>query len=140
VHGKHGVAGSNPAPGFMSDPAAPTVAYLDIVSGPGAGTGHVVEGKLNVGRGRSADLALDDPAVSSEHASISVEGLTLVIEDLGSSNGTFVNGERIEDAVRLGVGDRIRVGDTEIAVRLESGEPDLRTPTEPTELHPGSAD
>jgi pSer/pThr/pTyr-binding forkhead associated (FHA) protein len=119
----------------MSDPAAPTVAYLDIVSGPGAGTGHVIERSVTVGRGRRADLVLDDPTVSSEHASISVEGLTLVIEDLGSSNGTVVNGEPVVDAVRLGDGDRIRLGDTEIAVRLEPEGPDSPTPTEPTELH-----
>jgi hypothetical protein len=115
-------------------------AYLDIVTGPGAGTGHVIEGTVTVGRGRRADLVLDDPKVSSEHASISVEGVTLVIEDLGSSNGTLVNGERIETACRLGDGDLVQLGATEITVRLESGEPDLRTPTEPTELHPGSAD
>ena len=108
---------------------------LDIVGGPAAGTGHMIDGSVTVGRGRSADLVVDDPTVSREHASLSIQGTTLVIQDLGSSNGVLVNGSRIEDARRLGAGDLIQLGATEIEVRLETTEPDESTPTDPTVLH-----
>jgi pSer/pThr/pTyr-binding forkhead associated (FHA) protein len=111
--------------------------HLDIVGGPAAGTAHAIDGTVTVGRGRSADLIIDDPTVSREHASVSVQGMTLVIQDMGSSNGVLVNGARIEDARRLGAGDRIQLGATEIKVRLETTEPDESTPTDPTVLHPG---
>ena len=114
--------------------------YLDIVAGPAAGTGHMIDGTATVGRGRSADLVIDDPTVSREHASLSVEGMTLVIQDLGSSNGVLVNGSRIEDARRLGAGDLIQLGATEIKIRLETTEPDESTPADPTVLHPGAPD
>ena len=112
--------------------------YLDITGGPAAGTGQMIDGTVTVGRGRSADLVIHDPTVSREHASLSVQGMTLVIQDLGSSNGVLVEGAWIEDARRLGAGDLIQLGATEIKVRLETTEPDESTPTDPTVLHPGT--
>jgi pSer/pThr/pTyr-binding forkhead associated (FHA) protein len=114
--------------------------YLDIVGGPAAGRTHIVDATVTVGRGRSADLVVDDPTVSREHAALAVQGMTLVIQDLGSSNGVLVNGARIEDARRLGAGDLVQLGATEIKVRLETTEPDQSTPTDPTVLHPGVPD
>jgi pSer/pThr/pTyr-binding forkhead associated (FHA) protein len=132
VHGKHEVAGSNPAPGSSPTLALMASAYLEIAEGPGAGQVHPVEGTVTIGRGHGADLVLSDRAVSRQHAAVSLEGVTLVVEDLDSSNGTWVNGDRIEDPRRLGTGDLIRVGDSELRVRIETREEEVRTPTEPT--------
>ena len=57
------------------------------------------------------DLQIDDPKLSRVHASVSRAGLVFEIRDLGSRNGTFVNGERVERH-SLTVGDVVRVGDT----------------------------
>jgi pSer/pThr/pTyr-binding forkhead associated (FHA) protein len=64
-----------------------------------------------------------------------VEGETLVIEDLGSSNGTFVDDERIEGPVRLREGDVIRLGGTTLEFRYETTQLDDATPTEATSVY-----
>jgi pSer/pThr/pTyr-binding forkhead associated (FHA) protein len=118
-----------------------TAAYLQVVEGAGTGVIRAIDGRVTIGRGTGADFVLPDPAVSREHAAVWVEGVTVVVEDLGSSNGTWVNGERIEDAVRVGSGDVIQLGPVKLQVRIETGEAELRTPTEPTviESKPKSA-
>ncbi|MBX3181325.1 MAG: FHA domain-containing protein [Polyangiaceae bacterium] len=62
--------------------------------------------------GRSADcrVSLDDPLVSREHAQLTVRGDRVVLEDLGSRNGTLLNGERTTGACELRDNDRIRLG------------------------------
>jgi pSer/pThr/pTyr-binding forkhead associated (FHA) protein len=99
-------------------------------------TAHPIPGSLMVGRGYAADLSLTDPEVSREHASVRVDGTTVVVEDLESSNGTLVNGAPIESATRLEHGDVITVGSTEIEVRVETGEEAVSTPATPTEVRP----
>lgn len=67
-----------------------------------------------VGRSRQSDLRIDDPTVSSSHARLSWSGLEIVVEDLGSANGTFVEDQRIEKAsVRPGAA--IRFGEADLA-------------------------
>jgi pSer/pThr/pTyr-binding forkhead associated (FHA) protein len=63
-----------------------------------------------IGRGRDADLQLEDESVSRRHARLLMQESQPVIEDLGSQNGTFVNGRAIVGAARLAMGDRITVG------------------------------
>ena len=79
-----------------------------------------------------------DKAVSRRHATLRVEGETAVVEDLGSRNGTFVNGERVDDARRLREGDSVQLGATVLEVRSTRGEtePFPRQPITPTEVHP----
>jgi len=92
-------------------------ATLVIREGEGAGFEHPVEGEVVLGRERgSADLVLDDPGVSRRHAAISSEGGRLTVTDLGSSNGTYANGQRVTGAVELADGDEIEVGTTLISV------------------------
>jgi putative peptide zinc metalloprotease protein len=70
-------------------------------------------GEVTIGRGPTATLRLEDPTVSRLHARISAAGL---IEDAGSSHGTFVDGARLSGAVALRDGAQIRIGDQEIGV------------------------
>lgn len=68
------------------------------------------EGDHIAGRDPAATVRLDSPRVSRRHARFTVRGQTVVVEDLGSKNGTFVNGTRVEGVVALTPGDRIRIG------------------------------
>lgn len=65
---------------------------------------------LNIGRDPSCELALDYPMVSWQHARLSRGGNQITVEDLGSTNGTFVNGQRISGAVAVKPGDIIGLG------------------------------
>jgi hypothetical protein len=67
-----------------------------------------------LGRG-DVEIRLEDPFASSRHARISREGHVLVIEDLGSTNGTYLNEEPLSGPQPLYEGDRIRIGDSEFS-------------------------
>lgn len=92
------------------------MASLWVISGSRAGESVGVTGELVIGRD-NADLTIDDAEVSRRHVAVRLEGGQLEVEDLGSANGTFVNGSRIEDPVKVGGGAKIRVGRTEFEVR-----------------------
>jgi len=92
-----------------------------VQSGPEAG--RRVELGLEVAIGRQdADLVLEDPEVSRRHAVLRRAGASVVVEDLDSTNGTFVNGERIRSPMTVGPGDQVRVGRTTLEI-----EPDQRS-------------
>jgi pSer/pThr/pTyr-binding forkhead associated (FHA) protein len=115
---------------------------LVIHEGSGAGTEHPVDGELILGREQSsADLVIDDPGVSRRHARVIPENGGVVVEDLGSSNGTYVNGERISGPVELGAGDEVQVGATIMGVEggtAATAATSLMPPgAPPTETHPG---
>lgn len=75
----------------------------------------VIRGEaLVVGRGNDADLKLDHESVSRRHALFRIEDAQATVEDLQSSNGTFVNGQAIAGRVRLAIGDRIALGSCEL--------------------------
>ncbi len=74
------------------------------------------DGAFVIGRGSSCDLALHDPLISRRHAQIVVTGDVARLEDLDSSNGVFVNEERIEGPVVLRPGDKISIGRVELSV------------------------
>ncbi len=80
-----------------------------------------------VGRGSSADIRIDLSEVSRSHARIVVEGGTVTIEDLGSKNGTFVNGRRISGLHPLAEGDEVRLGSPAARFRLELTSDAVRT-------------
>ena len=67
-----------------------------------------------LGRG-DVEIRLDDPFASSRHARISREGQVVVIEDLGSTNGTYLNEQPLNGPQPLHDGDRIRIGDSEFS-------------------------
>ena len=84
---------------------------------------------LTVGRRTDNGLVLSDASVSGRHARFVVMGGTVVLEDLGSTNGTRVEGKRI-DSVRLAPGDQLRLGAVEFTFYDEGGE-DQSSPSEP---------
>ena len=88
---------------------------MTIKSGPLAGQRVDVAGPMVIGR-ENADITIHDAEISRRHAEVRLSGAGLEIEDLGSTNGTFVNGERIEGERQLAPGDVIRVGNTELAL------------------------
>ncbi len=90
---------------------------LVIRGGPRAGQQHPFDDELIIGRDAGADLILDDPGVSRRHVSIRLEGGAILAEDLGSSNGTLVNGHRLTGPVELTESDELRLGGTTLAVR-----------------------
>jgi hypothetical protein len=116
-------------------------ASLVIHHGAGAGSEHPVEGELVLGRDQaSADLVIDDPGVSRRHARLVTDGGGVVVEDLGSSNGTFVNGERITAPVELGADDEVQVGGTVLGVEGGTAATALIQPgAPPTQQHSGPA-
>ena len=70
---------------------------------------------VTIGRMPDNNLVIDNPAVSGRHARVYREGNHYVLEDLKSTNGTFVNDKRIRKAM-LAAGDRLRVGRVELTV------------------------
>src|SRR5689334_25004445 len=66
-----------------------------------------------LGRGDQAEIRLEDPFASSRHARIVRQGGVMVLEDLGSTNGTYLNEEVLGGPAPLHPGDRVRIGDSE---------------------------
>jgi hypothetical protein len=66
-----------------------------------------------LGRGDQVDIQLEDSFASTAHARLVPQGDVVVLEDLGSTNGTYLNGEPLRGPQPLHVGDRIRIGDSE---------------------------
>ncbi|MGH2851836.1 MAG: FHA domain-containing protein [Solirubrobacteraceae bacterium] len=66
-----------------------------------------------LGRGDVAEIRLDDPFASSRHAQLILQAGVVVLEDLGSTNGTYLNEELLQGPAPLHTGDRVRIGDSE---------------------------
>ena len=90
---------------------------LRVASGPVAGTSVEVERELIIGR-EAADLTIPDREVSRRHAAVRPVETGVVVEDLGSLNGTFVDGERIGGPVTLTADATIRVGRSAITLQV----------------------
>lgn len=122
-----------PIPGRRVDVAPPTPAsddlarvplpegweaYLDVSAGPALGQGFRIERpRVIIGRGQ-VDVSIPDRKISRRHASLEVYGAACVLlKDLGSTNGTWVNGERVHTA-ELQDGDEIRIGETVLSVTI----------------------
>ena len=86
---------------------------VDAASGLRIGAAYDVSKGCVLGRGEEADLALEDTFASGAHARLVRTGDAIVLEDLGSTNGTYLNGEALGGPQPLHDGDRIRIGDSE---------------------------
>lgn len=93
------------------------MAALVVLGGPRAGLRVQVDEEVVIGRG-TEPLNLPDPEVSRRHASVRATEGGLVIEDLGSMNGTWVDGRRLTGPLLVAAGSTLRVGDTTLAVEL----------------------
>ena len=78
-----------------------------------------LDGDLVLGRGDRAEIRLEDPFASARHARIYEQGNVVVIEDLGSTNGTYLNEEVLQSPRPLHPGDRVRIGDSEFAFEVD---------------------
>jgi len=77
------------------------------------------ETPLDIGRGKDRALVLDSPAVSRQHAQLEARGASVIVEDLGSANGTLLNGRRIERPEAVHEGDELRIADFSLRLRRE---------------------
>ena len=86
---------------------------VEVEKGPAGRRGlHVdILGPVVIGRAPSSDIVSDEPYVSANHARYTLQGPALVLEDLGSTNGTLVNGHPIDQPVPLRDEDEVQVGD-----------------------------
>src|SRR5688572_11659452 len=89
-------------------------AYLVVLAGSSVGEMYKVEHERTIiGRGGKAQIRLLDDGISREHAELAIQGDKVVLRDLGSTNGTFCNGQRVGER-ELVDGDKILVGSTTI--------------------------
>ncbi len=106
----------------VAEPAQPSVESITegfalvVERGPRAGLGWVLkEGVTTVGRHPDSDIFLDDITVSRHHCRLILDASGLTVEDSGSTNGTYVNGERV-DRAHLAPGDEVIVGKFRLVV------------------------
>ena len=88
---------------------------LTIVAAMGhePGDNFDVGAGATMGRSDNAEIRVDDPFASSAHARIFARGEYMYLEDMGSTNGTYLNGRQVKQPERLKVADMIRIGDSE---------------------------
>ncbi len=117
---------ASPAPALSASPAASAqpvrttekgggkaINALKIVEPKGqAGQIFDVEQELTIGRAPGCKVLIDDSFVSQLHARVFRRGNITLLEDLGSTNGTFCNGKRVTAPLTLKKGDRVQVGET----------------------------
>jgi pSer/pThr/pTyr-binding forkhead associated (FHA) protein len=89
-----------------------------VVDGANAGeTVSLDAAPILVGRGSDAAIRLDDDYVSTRHARIASSGDQWFVEDLGSTNGTYIGAQRLTQPTTLQLGSRVRIGKTTLELR-----------------------
>jgi FHA domain len=99
-------------PAERRDGAAPRLVVVAAMGHEPGKTFDLRDGAM-FGRSDGADIHVEDPFASSSHARIDDRGGAMYLEDMGSTNGTYLNGRKVKSAERLDVGDTIRIGDSE---------------------------
>ena len=95
-----------------------TPTKLQIVGGPNTGQSVPLgEEPILLGRGTDAAIRLDDDYVSTRHARFATNGEEWFVEDLGSTNGTYVGSQRVSAPVPVGIGVQVRLGKTIVELR-----------------------
>ena len=92
---------------------------LEVIAGKGHQPGQEfdVRAGARLGRAQTSEVSLDDSYASAAHARVYPRDGAMFIEDLGSTNGTYVNGRELTRPLRLAEGDTVRIGDTELRYR-----------------------
>lgn len=111
--------GQSPPPGagWQTPPAEPAAGPITVSLDVDGRVFRLSAPITVIGRSSEADIVLDDPGISRRHVEIHLDKGQATVVDLGSTNGTFVDGERIKNAV-LGDGSTITVGRTRMVVRI----------------------
>ena len=86
---------------------------VERAPGHSAGMEYDIRAGAVLGRGEQVEIRLEDPFASSRHARVVRQGGVMVLEDLGSTNGTYLNEEVLGGPTPLHPGDRVRIGDSE---------------------------
>jgi hypothetical protein len=105
--------GLHPAVGASRDGAGDARLIVERAPGHTPGMEYDIGEGAVLGRGDHAEIRLEDPFASSRHARLVRQGGIVVIEDLGSTNGTYLNEELLAGPQPLHPGDRVRIGDSE---------------------------
>ncbi len=102
-----------------AEPARDVIAQELVVIEPVefAGRSYRVDSELTIGRAAGCELTLDDTYISQLHARLYVTESGVVVEDLGSTNGTYLNRQRVSAPVVARVGDQVQVGSTVLELR-----------------------
>jgi len=85
---------------------------VGTAAGLRAGSAYDLSEGALLGRGETADIRLEDTFASTQHARLVPQGDVIVLEDLGSTNGTYLNEEPLNGPQPLHAGDKIRIGDS----------------------------
>ena len=115
--------GDAPAPRTNAPGPTPTVDTssvwsLRVLEPPTlAGRAFEVKGSATLGRAAGCEITLDDTFVSQMHARVSLTDVGVVLEDLGSTNGTYLNRQRVTSATVVQPGDQIQLGGTVLELR-----------------------
>ena len=108
-------------PGKATKPAKPrrgSPTHVLVVEGGNKGiTADLAGAPILIGRGADAAIRLDDDYVSTRHARIAASGDQWFVEDLGSTNGTYVGSARITQPTTISLGTQIRIGKTILELR-----------------------
>ena len=99
-------------------PTGPAPTKVRVLDETGAETGTMpLEGTIQIGRADACQIKCSDTFVSAFHARLFRKDGSWFVEDLGSTNGTFRNGERVEDPAEVRSGDRVAVGRTTLELQ-----------------------
>ena len=101
--------------------AAAELGRLHVLASPSGdppvGVAFSLDAITSLGRDVNNSIVVDDPFASTEHAVLTFRGRDWYVEDLGSTNGTYVNGNRVDGVAPLGYGDELQIG--QVRLRLE---------------------
>lgn len=107
-----------PTKSKRNKPARGTPTKLQVVSGPNAGQSVPLgDTPILLGRGTDAAIRLDDDYVSTRHARFATNGEQWFVEDLGSTNGTYLGSQRLTSPTPIGIGIEVRLGKTIVELR-----------------------
>jgi len=92
--------------------------HVAVVQGPNTGaTAALADAPILIGRGNDAAIRLDDDYVSTRHARIAASGDQWFVEDLGSTNGTYLGNQRLTQPTTVMLGSQVRIGKTVLELR-----------------------
>ncbi|MCR1785371.1 FHA domain-containing protein [Nocardioides carbamazepini] len=110
--------GKQPRAPKPSSPRRGQPTRVEVVQGVNTGiVADLSQAPVLIGRGNDAAIRLDDDYVSTRHARIVESGGQWYVEDLGSTNGTYLGSQRLTQPVPVGLGSQIRVGKTIVELR-----------------------